>query len=102
METTEVADTSRGGPIARTNRFFIQMKAYGCCDAKGRTVLGIKTSQKKMIAPPDKPLAFFSVMLEQIMPGMSWSTKEAMEADLKILQDYVNGLRIVKDEPTNA
>ena len=100
MEPVEVADTSRGGPIARTNRFFIQMKGYGCCDAKGRTVLGIETTQKKMIAPPDRPLTFFSVLLEQIMPGMSWSTKEAMEADLKTLKDYVNGLHIVKDEPT--
>lgn len=96
-QAVEVADTSNGGPIARTNRFFMQIKSYGCCDAKGRTVMGIETSQKKMIAPPDMPLTWFSVLLEQVMPGMSWSSKEAMEKDLATLQDYVKGLRIVKD-----
>lgn len=92
-----VVDTSGTGPIARTNRFFVQMSGYGCCDAKGKTVMGIDTSRKKMIAPPDRPLTFFAVLLEQIMPGMDWSSKEAMESDLAALKDYVNSLQVVKN-----
>lgn len=91
-----VIDTSGTGPIKRTNRFFMQIKAYGCCDEKGRVVMGIETSQKKMMAPPDRPLAWFCILLEQMMGGMSWSSKEAMEKDLKTLKDYVETLRVVK------
>ena len=58
--------------------------------------MGIETSQKKNMAPPDRPLAWFCILLEQMMGGMSWSSKEAMEKDLETLKTYVKELRIVK------
>lgn len=83
-----------GGDIRRTNRFFISLRSYGQCDEKGKTVLGVGCSAAKLMAEPDKPLALFAMLLDELSPGMRYSSKEAAEQDLKRFQEYVNTLRV--------
>ena len=82
------------GEICRTNKFFIALRSYGHCDEKGKTVLGVECSSKKLIAPPDKPLYLFSQLLAQLMPSMQYSSGEAMKEDLEKFQKWVADLKV--------
>ena len=83
-----------GGPIKRTNRFFIALDSYGHIDANGRTVLAIGCSRKKIPAPPDRPLAMMAMIINDLLPAMAYSSDEAMMKDLKQFQDYVAALEV--------
>lgn len=83
-----------GGPIRRTNRFFIALRSYGHCDENGKTVMGVECSAKKIPAPPDRPLALFAAIVDDLLPAMSYSSKEAMEKDLVEFQKYVANIRV--------
>lgn len=83
-----------GGPIRKTNRFFITLRSYGHCDENGKTVMGIECSAKKVPAPPDRPLALVAVIIENLLPAMSYSSREAMEKDLDEFQRYIADLRV--------
>lgn len=83
-----------GGAIARTNCFFIQLKAYGNCDENGRTVMGIEFSTKKIIAPPDAPLKLIRSMLESMMNGMTYSDKDAAIIDIEEFKQWANTLQV--------
>lgn len=79
--------TEGNGPIARTNRFFIQMKAYGHCDDKGRTVMGVGMSGKKIIAKPDRPLmTLVFPLVDMLTQAIDWSDPEAAKKDLADFQ----------------
>jgi hypothetical protein len=83
-----------GGPIRRTNRFFIALRSYGHCDENGKTVMGVECSAKKVPSPPDRPLALVAAILDDLLLVMSYSSKEAMEKDLREFQKYVADLRV--------
>lgn len=87
-----------GGPIRKTNQFFIALRSYGHCDENGRTVMGIGCSSKKVTAPPDRPLCLIAALIDDLLPAMSYSSKEAMQKDLKEFQAYAASLKIVSDE----
>lgn len=93
-EVPNVVDTSN--VIARTNRFFVHLKAYGHCDANGRAVMALK-GFNRALAPPDAPLALMLVLLEQMIPTMDYSSDEAMRLDLERFQRAVAQWSI--DEP---
>lgn len=88
-----------GGPIRKTNRFFIALKSYGQCDGNGKTVMGIECSAKRIPAPPDRPLALMAGILERLLPAMGYSSKEAMANDLKKFQEFVASLEVKKESP---
>lgn len=90
----KVTDTSRGSPIARSNRFFLQLKAYGMCDENGRTLLGIGMSQKKIIAEPDAPMALMVALIQSTLRAMDYSSPEAAAKDVERLQKFANSLLV--------
>lgn len=83
-----------GGPIRRTNRFFIALRSYGNCDDKGKTVMGVECSAKKVTAKPDRQLALIAAIVDDLLPVMSYSSKEAMEKYLIEFQKYVADLHV--------
>ncbi len=97
-ESVDDVVTIEGGPILKTNRFFIALRSYGHCDEKGKAVMSVECSSKKIPAPPDRPLALMAHLVDELFPAMNYSSKEAMDKDLAEFKSYVAGLRIVKDE----
>jgi hypothetical protein len=87
-----------GEPIRKTNRFFVSLRSYGQCDENGKTVMGIQCSAKRIPAPPDRPLALMAVILEDLLPAMRYSSKEAMLKDLGQYQEFVANLRVASDD----
>lgn len=83
-----------GGPIRKTNRFFVALRSYGQCDENGKTVMSIECAAKRMPAPPDRPLALMAVILDQLLPAMRYSSNEAAEKDLEEFQKYVSNLTL--------
>jgi len=63
-------------------------------DENGKTVMGVECSAKKVPAPPDRPLALVAAIVDDLLPVMNYSSKEAMEKDLGQFQDYVASLRV--------
>lgn len=83
-----------GGPIRKTNRFFVALRSYGQCDENGKTVMGIECAAKRIPAPPDKPLALMAAIVDQLLPAMRYSSKEAAEKDLAAFREYVSNLTL--------
>lgn len=85
-----------GGPIRKTNRFFVCLKSYGHCDEKGRTVMGVECSTKKIIAEPDRPMCLLAAVFDSLLQAFSYSSKEEAEADLAKFKKYVDSLKVGK------
>ena len=93
-KAAKIETTTFKGTVARTNRFFLQLKAYGNCDDSGRTIMGIEFSTKKMIAPPDKPLKLISHILDGMINGISYSNKDAALIDIEEFQRWALNLQV--------
>lgn len=89
--TAGVVDTST--EIKRTNRLYLAIKAIGQCDEKEKSVLALGYSGK-LIAAPDKPMTIIIRLMEEMMPVMDYSTKEAATADLKRFKEYVDSIQL--------
>jgi hypothetical protein len=88
-----------GGPIRKTNRFFLALRSYGHCDDKGKVVMGIECSAEKLKAPPDRPLALMASLLEELLPCMLYSSPEAAAQDLEEFKQFVSNITMgVTDE----
>lgn len=48
---------------------------------------------------PDRPLALVAALVDNLLPAMSYSSKEAMELDLREFQKYVADLRVAERRP---
>jgi len=92
QETVEGVVNIDGGPIRKTNRFFLALRSYGHCNEKGKVVMGIECSTEKVMAPPDKPLELFTAILEELLPCMLYSSNEAAEEDLEAFKQFVSNL----------
>lgn len=78
----------------QTNRMYVQLRTIGQCDAKGKSILAMNFSGKT-IAEPDKPLTTLVMpLLREIATYARWSSREAAEADLAQLKEYVAGLKV--------
>lgn len=75
-------------------RLFISVKSYGLADEKGKTLMGIELSGKRIIARPDAPLATMIALLEMIVPSMRYSSLEAAEKDHERLRTFAAGLHV--------
>lgn len=79
------------GAMRRTNRFFVQVKGYGHCDDKGRTVMGIELSTGKLIATPDKPLmSLIAPLLGEFMKCIDYSSPEAAAKDVAAFKNSIS------------
>ncbi len=93
VKEKKTKDTSGSGPIARSNRFYVQLKGYGHCDDNERTVMGLGTTGKKLVAEPDQPLfTLIRPVINHWMKAMDWSTTEAAQSDLAKFQKWIASL----------
>jgi len=86
QETVEGVVNIDGGPIRKTNRFFLALRSYGHCNEKGKVVMGIECSTKKVMAPPDKPLKLFTAILEELLPCIALQFKRSSSRRLGSVQ----------------
>jgi ribosomal protein L37AE/L43A len=95
MKEVKVVDTST--EIKRTNRMYLRLAAVGQCDAQGKTVLELGF-RGKIIAPPDAPLTLLQNVVNEMLSLIDYSSKEAAEADIAALKEFVNGLKWTDDK----
>lgn len=74
-------------------RLFISVKEYGLADEKGKTLMGIGLSSKRIIARPDAPLATMVALLEMMVPSLRYSSPEAAEKDYARLRTFAADLQ---------
>lgn len=99
QENAKTISTGSPGSIARTNRFFIQVKGYGHCDENGKTIMGVGLSGSKLKAAPDWPLSsLIRGIMELTMPAMDYSNAEAMRKDLDKFQKWVASLHVSENK----
>ena len=89
-----MAKTVIGGSTVKTsNRLFIELKSYGMCDEKGRTVLGIGLKGKQR-AEPDAPIRTLLIpLIEELLPSCHYSGAEARDADLAAFKEFADELK---------
>jgi hypothetical protein len=90
-----VVDTST--EIKRTNRLYVQLAAIGQCDERDKSVLALGY-RGKIIAKPDRPLGIIQAIMQEMLPVMDYSSREAAEKDIAELKEYINGLRFTDDK----
>lgn len=75
-------------------RLFIKVTEYGLADDKGKTLMGIGLSGKRIIARPDAPLATMVALLELIVHSLRYSSPEAAEKDYTRLREFAASLEV--------
>lgn len=88
-KSESVTDTSGNSPIRRANKFYIKLAGYGQIGANGRPVISLDQSPKRIEAPVDRPLSLVAMMLQEMLPLMDYSSKEAAAKDVAVFQKFV-------------
>jgi hypothetical protein len=90
------------GAMLRTNRFYVQLMAYGHVDERGKAVMSARGFDK-WIADPDKPLsALFIKMFVGLYDAMDYSSRAAQEADLNKFKEFVSELELESNRRTRS
>lgn len=88
----------KGGPVARSNRFFIQISSLGEVDEKGKVIFSVGFKGKR-IAEPDRPLALMVSFIHNcIVTKFCYSSGEACRKDVEWLKEYASLLASLGSE----
>ncbi|WP_422923103.1 hypothetical protein [Singulisphaera sp. PoT] len=83
--------------IMRGHRAFVQLTKVGECNESGKEVLSFSL-KGKAIADPDRAMDLVIGFIHKLLPHAHYSSSEALEADLKRLKVYIDGIGEQKPE----